>query len=494
MALDDRDRNFEKALARQMRANAPEAFDCPDAETLAAYHDRMLSPEEMTAQKSHIAACPRCQETLATLEITEAIPVGAEENERAFAKDAARVLSAVHAAPVFSNPTQIPAADAKGSSIAQMPKPKPYLRWAVPAGAIAAGLLVWVAINHSWNAQKEARRSAPVEIAENRERKTPELSAREPADQTAAPSVEPKTKAVLKDEIRRKQQLDAGAAIEQDKALAPGRTNTRAYEHGPRIAQNQTQNLNQYQVQNGISNKDAELSKNNGILTVPPQVEPPPGNAPQLTQRQAKAPPPVEAPVPASADASAGRGAREDARTGQLTASVEVADAAKATVKAKTAAKEKKAADAETKMLRRLESVQSVGGMNAASLRDIKTSEENFIHTPDSGIFWFVAPSGEVFKTEDAGKTIHRQEIGAGIKALAGSSPDANVCWLVGQNGIVLRTADGGKHWVKIAAPQFVNFTSVSASDALHAALSDASGKVRYSTSDGGATWAAVLP
>jgi hypothetical protein len=490
MALDDRDRNFEKALARQMRTNAPEAFDCPDAETLAAYHDRMLSAEEMTAQKSHIAACPRCQEILALLETTEAIPVGAEENERAFAKDATRALSAVHAAPVFSNPPQIPAAGAKGSSISQMPKPKPYLRWAVPAGAIAAGLLAWVAINNNWNAQKEARSSTPVEIAENREQKTPELSATKPAGQTAAPSLESKTKAVLKDEIRAKQQLDTGVAIERDKALAPGRANTRAYEHGPRVAQNQTQNLNQYQAQNGISNKDGGLLKNNEILTLPPQVEPSPANAPQSTVRQAKAPPPQ---APASEVASADFDARKDT-TDSITASVEVAGAAESTAKTKTPAKEKKAADAETKMLRRLESAQSVGRINAAPLRDVKTSEENFIHTPDSRVFWFVAPSGEVFKTEDAGKTIHGQEIGAGIKALAGSSPDANVCWLVAQNGMVLRTVDGGKHWSKVAAPQFVKFTSVSASDALHAVISDASGKVRYSTSDGGATWAAALP
>ena len=70
MALDDRERNFEKALRRELRANGVSGLDCPDAETLAAYHERMLSPEEMVAQKSHIAGCPRCQEILATLEIT----------------------------------------------------------------------------------------------------------------------------------------------------------------------------------------------------------------------------------------------------------------------------------------------------------------------------------------------------------------------------------------------------------------------------------------
>ena len=79
MALEDRERSFEKALQRQLRANAGAGLDCPDAETLAAYHERMLSSEEMVSFKSHIAACPSCQEILATLEVTEAIPVDFEK-------------------------------------------------------------------------------------------------------------------------------------------------------------------------------------------------------------------------------------------------------------------------------------------------------------------------------------------------------------------------------------------------------------------------------
>jgi len=200
-------------------------------------------------------------------------------------------------------------------------------------------------------------------------------------------------------------------------------------------------------------------------------------------------------PAPASEAVSADMDARKDAKTDSLAASSEVTTGvAGAKVQTKTTTKEKKAADAETKALRELQSAQSVSGFNAASLRDTGMTEERFVHSPDSRIFWFIAPGGQVFKTEDAGKTIHGQEIGPGMKALGGSSPDANVCWIVAQNGTLLRTVDGGKHWVKISAPESVNFTSVSASDALHAVISDASGKVRYSTADGGATWIAALP
>src|SRR5262245_37581187 len=117
MALEDRERNFEKALRREFRAKSESGLDCPDAEALAAYHERMLSPEEMSRQKTHIAACPRCQEILATLEVTEAIPSGAEDSEKVLAK--ARDLAGT---------------SRKSASLREMPRRNTHLRWAVPAG------------------------------------------------------------------------------------------------------------------------------------------------------------------------------------------------------------------------------------------------------------------------------------------------------------------------------------------------------------------------
>src|SRR5271169_2925039 len=86
MPRDDREQNFEKALAHNLQSSfapsnssAPTA-DCLDAEILAAYHDRLLDPEEMATRKQHIAACPRCQEILAQLEATDEIPVEADRD------------------------------------------------------------------------------------------------------------------------------------------------------------------------------------------------------------------------------------------------------------------------------------------------------------------------------------------------------------------------------------------------------------------------------
>jgi hypothetical protein len=81
MPLDDRDQNFEKALAGSLRSsNAAPGNDCVDAETLAAYHDRLLDPEEMAQRKAHIASCERCQEILAQLEATDGIAVEADRD------------------------------------------------------------------------------------------------------------------------------------------------------------------------------------------------------------------------------------------------------------------------------------------------------------------------------------------------------------------------------------------------------------------------------
>jgi len=235
MALDDRERNFEKALKRELRANGAGGLDCPDAETLAAYHERMLSPEEMAAQKSHIAACPRCQEILATLEVTEAIPGGVEDSEK--------VLE--DAAPVIARIGDL-AASAKSASVREMPKRRTYLRWAVPAGAIAAGLLVWIAINTSRPANT-ATQNAPVQVAENREQKEQRLSATKPMAEAPEPSSTMADKVTKNDRSYTRQELDALASGAQAKPLERKQSGVASnYAHGPRMTQNQMQN----QIQN----------------------------------------------------------------------------------------------------------------------------------------------------------------------------------------------------------------------------------------------------
>src|SRR5438093_4221857 len=99
MAPEDRDRNFDKAIARHLRSTAASSDSakqaagtpllrhaCPDAETLAAYHERALLPGELNSWKEHVVGCAHCQELLAHLELTDDIPLHDAEEEEVFAK------------------------------------------------------------------------------------------------------------------------------------------------------------------------------------------------------------------------------------------------------------------------------------------------------------------------------------------------------------------------------------------------------------------------
>src|SRR5262245_6497784 len=70
---EERDQLFERALARHLRAESTGESLCLDPETLPAYHEPMLRPEELSSAKSHIVSCARCQEVLAQLEATEEV-------------------------------------------------------------------------------------------------------------------------------------------------------------------------------------------------------------------------------------------------------------------------------------------------------------------------------------------------------------------------------------------------------------------------------------
>src|SRR5260370_23351768 len=184
MALDDRDRGFEKALARRLRAEATGAA-CPDAETLAAYHERSLTLEEMNTWMQHTTACASCQEILAQLTATDEIPVGADQQQNA-AVEGSNLFEAVYV------PEEVPTATAqaavasptamnqKAAAVVSLPQgPKrlraAHWRWLAPAGALAAGLLVWVAVHE--NQPARLTQPAKIEGAANRPPVPPAASA-----------------------------------------------------------------------------------------------------------------------------------------------------------------------------------------------------------------------------------------------------------------------------------------------------------------------------
>src|SRR6516164_4601417 len=120
---------------------------CPESDVLAAYHERSLLPEEMNSWKEHIVGCARCQAVLAELEATDTIPLRASE-------DASEREEALPKSP-------------KKSRIMPISRGLRW-QWLAPAGALAAGLLVWVAWHENQPSRPAARAPAGASHCQRR--------------------------------------------------------------------------------------------------------------------------------------------------------------------------------------------------------------------------------------------------------------------------------------------------------------------------------------
>lgn len=161
--MPEDDKKFEAALAgffhRESRDDAARLL-CPDPELLAAYHQRALSPEESQTTQLHVAGCARCQEVLAQLEATDNLPL--ETSQR----DTADSLRAIPQLVLGRSLQEVP----RRSANASMPpssRSQRQWRWIAPAGAIAAGLLLWIGYREMRPAQKSP--ATAVQVAENRQ-------------------------------------------------------------------------------------------------------------------------------------------------------------------------------------------------------------------------------------------------------------------------------------------------------------------------------------
>src|SRR6202521_5062146 len=206
MAPDERDRRFDKALARHLRSAAPagesaklaalpasQRGSCPDSETLAAYHERSLLPEELNSWKEHIVGCANCQNILAQLDATDEISLPAALREEVVRKGSEPVIAPrnVEAFPAAAAPGQSQrtagAAPPKKSRRALLLRGARW-QWLAPAGAIAASLLVWIALHENQPLPLPSLKQ--VQVATNH--------APSPSVSTAVPEVSPSAKAALK--------------------------------------------------------------------------------------------------------------------------------------------------------------------------------------------------------------------------------------------------------------------------------------------------------
>ena len=190
---EDRDQLFEKALARQLRTERTSESLCLDAETLAAYHEQMLSPEEVAAAKSHIVSCVRCQEILTHLEATQEVSELTEADGVTAAEITIAAGASLPERPGTVSAREAAHRSASSEKVVAIPSKKYRLmRWAAPAGAIAAGLLIWLGLRDFRS--KTMAPASSVQVAENRQQ-APANSARDESKEFALPKGAEKQKA-----------------------------------------------------------------------------------------------------------------------------------------------------------------------------------------------------------------------------------------------------------------------------------------------------------
>ena len=476
MPSDDRDRFFEKALARHIQADSAESGAlCLDVETLAAYHERMLSPDEMAEAKAHLITCARCQSILAELERTQdtveeeagrtllramsvrevVAPMGPEE---------AAELAAMAAEPGAAGED---AANANApENVKQFPvKRRLAMRWGLPVGAIAAAVLIfWIA---GWERERMSK-VAPAQVASNRDYE----GARSSSPAQTAPEAQSHERAreealqrMAKDEKGATQLRTPPAARTGDAALPMPRL-----AQPPRAKKEQLPSDQLTADSSMPSAKAAEASQNTGGAGVAPQTNSGADNAPVYATR---------------GDTAERDSASKQTDKLKSLGKIAAANAAPAPVPAKPSS---------------ANGVGLAGALTAS--RDSKTALERVnlsdaairVAAPDGKNVWRFGASGLVAFSSDGGTTWTPQVSGVTTGLVAGAAPSANVCWIAGNSGTLLRTSDAGKHWQVVATPDAKDLATISASNDKQATICYAAGGACYETKDRGVTWTPKTP
>lgn len=491
MAADDR--NFEKALARHLRAEAPaQTSNCADMETLAAYHERLLTSKELATWKEHIAGCARCQEILAQLEATEEIPVGSTSQEEA-------------GKSVLVMPSSAQSARAAAESVAR-PRRSSVANWRylVPAGAIAAGLLLFVVSREGSLERNILQPAASLPKAQpsvSSAESTPAANAQKDMarERAKAPAAEPKATLAAPaasvpaqtDELRGYAGSAAGVPTnrvdqvqrERDKALpdlrkeetlqdaqnsrsAPGPASRGMHQQSNNAVQ-QEPSLDQLQTQ---GRRTADLKQDAPAFDdADKDVSAAPATKTRALAKLAPAAPAPPPPPPVSAgDAVVGGAAGKKTRE----PAPENADFTALGAQAQT--------------------VVVASEANALLATAIATSGPRVLPVPGTSVIWKIDEKGRVQRSSDLGATWKVQDTGVNATPLSGAAPSEKVCWLVGTFGTVLLTTDSGAHWSKLTVPINSTIDRIEATDARHAVVTLQSTTVQFETFDAGQTWSLV--
>jgi len=460
MPSDDRDSKFERALAQHLRGGSAQA-NCPDAEILAAYHERNLSLEEMAQWKQHISACETCQEALALVETTENqlaedwekqdVPVFEEASMQRADAGGIPKRSAKQAASATLQAAATPVEIRRG-------RRPTLLRWAIPLGAAAAGALVYIG------------------IYEQRAAKVPHYS-----DTVIARRQEPATPGPMLDDQKSKLQ----SQLQSKNELAPTGELPRPEKDRDIPAKPLAKPMERAKVAG-----DAERESRNALAggrfekkTVPPPPAPDLSmQASTATGAAENAPVAAAAPRPAPPPASTAYGSSVGGAAGGLKARADAKSVSPSAAEKVTVESAAPQVDTTTSTMMMK---QGVARQNV----EVTSSAAGLILTPDNKVFWKLVPPATVQLTTDGGKTWKSIEPGANADLTAGFASSSRVCWIAGKAGTLLLTTDRGRHWTRINTPITGDLGGVHAADEKHASIWDAARHTSYETSDGGATW-----
>lgn len=460
MPTDDRDQQFERALARHV-SNASPASACPDAQTLAAYHERTLSLEEMARCKAHITLCVRCQESLALVEQTENLPMEEWEHQNelpSVMEQMALPTSALAARAHIQQTPELPSAEPRVSAMpAEISKmhPRPPWRWILPVGAIAASVIVGIGVREIRTQHLQQLGSA--QVAQNR----PSASQLPQPGYDASDQLrkeQPPAEKVQRETLQQK----LPATVRPNK-VSPARSE-------PPAGDTASQSENALAVQ---EQKDTGTSRVVGRLATSQPTPPSASYAAKSRAMESTAPPPAPARAPAPVSHTTNASADEKKKEDQ---SKSVADSLEVT----SAAPARNVASAQ---------VASVTAGSTADLVRQATTDRRLILAPGEKQAWRLGDAGKIERSTDRGKTWKPQQSGVTADLTAGSSTSDKVCWVIGKSGTLLLTTDGGKHWKLLTSPIVDDLGGIHATDAFHASIWDVPNRKSFETSDGGATW-----
>lgn len=479
MPSDDRERSFKNALARHLRPEAPRDMCC-DAEMLAAYHERSLAPEVMASLKAHVSECARCQEILAQMQATDEIPMATADivrPEEATAKSVVRIVPARKAT---------------------------LWRWVAPAGALAAGLLVWIAVRENKPVpfvKSASTRDAATEVAKAQPTSPSPLPP--PTLEATRKSEAPLPEAYSASKVEPGLQSRLQSSVDANREIGvPGPARSQRIQ--PLAKEKDLQSAKKQSASQGVAGGFADAAPKFATPSVPrPNPEPAPPRG--VTQTVIVAPADVvtnqvtgeelNKTEPEAKSTNDKRDAGASRSTSPVSA---IAGAAPppvpASVPQQSQTVEVMSESAELKTL-------PMHARNSTDLTNLNQKAQLLLTSGSAGVTvtapggrasWRIGAAGVILFSSDAGKTWLVQPSGIITDLLAGSAPSSKVCWLVGRSGTILRTTDKGKHWKKVKPPTQDDLRSVFAVNARQATVSPANGT--YQTTDGGASWNKLSP